>query len=408
MSEDRATARIGESAWLRMLQLSSIPSIELGRLASEVWGVASKRVGVAPVRPSPVSYSNIGEAMLDHTFTLAMNAMTGIPDRTQMERQRAEMRAAWGVFDERGWLDDPRGFHREPPPLRDWTLRDERTLLPSRTHFKRLSFASEYEPWQGIPGGERWQDRHHNRTSHAQVLEHKGRPRPWLVCIHGFGMGTPSVNFTGFAARWLHEELGLNVIFPTLPLHGLRTTSRVSGGDLLAPDYIALIHSFAQAVWDIRRTIGWIRARGGEQIGLYGLSLGGCNAAMVASIEDNLECVIAGIPVVDFPRVARDNAPWVVDWFHDRSNDWNLLSSTMRVVSPLGLQPRLPIERRFIFAGHADRVVPPHQARALWMHWNQPAIHWYPGGHVFGFMGRDVRDFVKDSLSQSGMLQADN
>lgn len=399
MSDARANARIGESTMLRLLQLTSIPSIEVGRLISEFWNV-----GVAPRRPSPLGYAKIGEAMLDHTFTLAMNALTGIPDRTQMDQQRSEMRAAWGLFDERGWLDDPRQFHRDPPRVEHWRLREEVALLPARFRFKSLSFASEYEPWPGIPGADRWFEREQNHTVHAHVLEHRGRPRPWLVCIHGFGMGTPAINFTGFAARWLHEELGLNLVFPTLPLHGLRGRSRVSGGELLAPDYLALLHSFAQAIWDIRRTIGWVRERGGRQIGLYGLSLGGCNAAMVASIESQLDCVIAGIPVVDFPRVARDNAPWVVDWYHDRSTDWNLLASTMRVVSPLSLQPLVPVERRFIFAGHADRVVPPHQARALWMHWQQPAIHWYPGGHVFGFMGQDVRDFVRGALSRSEML----
>jgi len=405
MSEARANARTGEATLLRMLQLSSIPSIEVGRLVSEFWGVARKSAGVAPVRPNPLGYSSIGEAMLDHTFTLAMNAMTGIPDRAQMELQRTEMREASGLFEQQGWLDEPRAFHRDPPAVRDWTLRNESAILPSRVRFQRLSFASEYEPWAGIPGSDRWLSRAANKTSHAYVLEHAERDRPWLVCIHGFGMGTPSVNFTGFAARWLHEELGLNLIFPTLPLHGLRGTGRVSGGELLAPDYIALIHSFAQAVWDIRRTISWIRARGAQRVGVYGLSLGGCNAAMVASIDDDLTCAIAGIPVVDFPRVARDNAPWVLDWYHDRGTDWNLLSSTMRVVSPLGMQPLLPVDRRFIFAGHADRVVPPHQARALWMHWNQPDIHWYPGGHVFGFMSRDVQEFVGRSLQQAGMLE---
>lgn len=401
MSDARANARIGESAMLRLLQLTSIPSIEVGRLIAEVWNA-----GVAPVRPNPPGYAKIGEAMLDHTFTLAMNAMTGIPDRAQMDRQRAEMRTAWGLFEARGWLDDPQSFHSEPPPLDDWSLADERALLPARLHFKRLSFASSYAPAAGLPGADRWMARECNRTAHAHVLEHRGRPRPWLVCIHGFGMGSAAIDFAGFAARWLHEELGLNLVFPTLPLHGRRGRGRVSGGELLAPDYLALIHSFAQAIADIRRTIGWIRARGGEQIGLYGLSLGGCNAALVASIEAGLECVIAGIPVVDFPRVARDNAPWVLDWYHEQSTDWNLLGSTMRVVSPLAMQPLVPVERRFIFAGRADRVVPPHQARSLWMHWQQPEIHWYPGGHVFGFMGSDVRTFVRDALSVSDMIAA--
>ncbi len=402
-----ATANVRESSWLRMLQLSSIPTIEMGRLLGEVWNVAQRNSGLMPVRPNHLTYAGVAEAMLDHTFTLTMNALTGIPDREQMDRQRAEMRAVWGLLEEAGWLDDPASFHQDPPPVSDWTEDRESTRIPSRFEFSRISFDSEYQPRAGMPGTDRWMERHANRTHHAYVLEHEdGGDRPWLVCIHGFGMGSPAVNFAGFGAQYLHHTLGLNLIFPTLPLHGLRSSTSVSGGDLLHPDYVGLLHSFTQAIWDIRRTIQWVRAGGGEKIGLYGLSLGGCNSALVASLEKDLSCVIAGIPVVDFTRVARSNAPWVVDWYHSGSTDWNLMSSVMRVVSPLALEPRLERDRRFIFAGRADRVVPPDQARSLWTHWGQPDIHWYPGGHVFGFMTAEVRRFVEESLYQSDMVAA--
>ncbi len=400
-----ATRGTNESTWLRALQLSSIPSIELGRLMSEVWSVAQGYGGWMPVRPNHLSYSRIGEAMLDHTFTLAMNALTGIPDREEMELQRTEMRQAWGLFERRGWLDDPEAFHLEPPPVEDWEQAEEQSMVPSPLTYRRISFASDYQPDPEMPGARRWLRHRNNRTHHAYVLEHDdGLDRPWLVCIHGFGMGTPAINFTGFAANWLHNELGLNLIFPTLPLHGLRGDATVSGGNLLRPDYLGLVHCFAQSVWDIRRTIQWARDRGAEQIGLYGLSLGGCNSALVASLEPDLDCVIAGIPVVDFTRVARGNAPWVVDWYHGKSTDWELMKSVMQVVSPLSFRPQLERDRRFIFAGRADRVVPPDQARALWNHWEQPDIHWYPGGHVFGFMTAGVRHFVEESLFQADML----
>ena len=45
----------------------------------------------------------------------------------------------------------------------------------------------------------------------------------------------------------------------------------MSGSELLAPDYLNLLHTFAQAVWDVRRVLDWVRPRGAVGIGLYGL-----------------------------------------------------------------------------------------------------------------------------------------
>jgi len=72
------------------------------------------------------------------------------------------------------------------------------------------------------------------------------------------------------------------------------------------------------------------------------------------------------------------------------------------VVSPLALDPRVPTQRRFIFAGTADRVARPDQARALWRHWDRCAIHWFPGGHVAAQWSPTVWPFVLDALE--GML----
>ena len=81
---------------------------------------------------------------------------------------------------------------------------------------------------------------------------------------------------------------------PCLPLHGPRSTGRISGAELISPDYVTLIHFFAQAVWDVRRCIDWVRQRDAPAVGLQGISLGGYNVALVSSFEPNLDCVIAG------------------------------------------------------------------------------------------------------------------
>ncbi len=137
----------------------------------------------------------------------------------------------------------------------------------------------------------------------AYRLEHPGEPRPWVVCVHGFAMGDPAINFSGFGARWLHEELGLNVAFSVLPLHGPRASGRMSGGEMIVADYVNAVHVFAQAVWDARRPIHWLRDdRDAEGIAVYGISLSGYTASLLAGIEEGLDCVIAGSPRGRFPR----------------------------------------------------------------------------------------------------------
>ena len=74
-----------------------------------------------------------------------------------------------------------------------------------------------------------------------------------------------------------------------------------------------------------------------------------------------------------------------------------------RPVSPLALAPRLPRERRFIYAGIADRLVRPDQPSALWRHWDRPEIHWFSGGHVLGTRKPSVTPFLVRALCQAEM-----
>ena len=72
-----------------------------------------------------------------------------------------------------------------------------------------------------------------------------------------------------------------------------------------------------------------------------------------------------------------------------------------RVVSPLAMGCRVPFDRRFIFAGLADRMSTFGHARRLWLHWGQPAWTTYAGGHVGFYWSGAVKRFVDDALSAS-------
>jgi hypothetical protein len=62
------------------------------------------------------------------------------------------------------------------------------------------------------------------------------------------------------------------------------------------------------------------------------------------------------------------------------------------------LEPRVPREHLALFAGVADRLVPPDQVRDLWRHWGRPPIVWYQGAHVTFMLDPRVRRLVDATL----------
>jgi hypothetical protein len=187
-------------------------------------------------------------------------------------RVTAEVDEGLGLYQARGWLDDPASFHAEPPAIGAY---GETEGFVRGVPFRRLRFESGYRPWPGEPGGARWLGYRPNRTAHVRLFQHHGPPRPWVVCVPGYRMGDPRIDWVGFGIGWLYRTLGLNVAIPVMPFHGERRCGRRGGDGYLAGDVLDTIHAQAQAVWDIRRLVRWLRASGAPGIGLYGVSLGG-------------------------------------------------------------------------------------------------------------------------------------
>jgi dienelactone hydrolase len=320
---------------------------------------------------------------------------------TEHERVLREVHEARQLFGDRGWLEHPAEYHETPPPLTDPRIRKAKVF---NLEYEHIEFESAYEPRTVEPGRDRWLSRIANRTAHAWVLRHTAEPRPWLICIHGYEMGLPGLDLLAFRAARLHSEYGLNVALPVLPLHGPRRYGR-SGEGFLAGEFLDTIHAEAQAMWDIRRLLSWIRRQSPPRVGVYGLSLGGYNTAMLASLESDLACAIAGIPATDFSRLAwRHGARLQILYAERRGLVHDEVSQVMRVVSPLALRPQVPKERRFLFAGVADRLVPAEQVRDLWRHWDRPRIVWYQGAHLTFRMHPEVNRLLRDALRECNLV----
>jgi dienelactone hydrolase len=249
--------------------------------------------------------------------------------------------------------------------------------------YQRLRYPSGFIPEPLLPGADRWVSHERNRECAAWMMRHDQPGRPWLLCIHGYRMGFPLADFRLFEPKHLHHKLGLNLLMPILPLHGPRRLGWQSGDYYLDGDLLELLHAETQALWDLRRAIAWIRTQDpAARIGVLGYSLGGYNASLLATHEPGLDFVVAGIAVADFVPLLWGHLPAPHRaYFEAHGLNDERLRTLLHVVSPLACAPQLPAERLHLFAGSADRVVPPDQPLRLAKHWGRP-IEWYQGGHL--------------------------
>lgn len=351
-----------------------------------------------PNVPSPSPRSPYGARVaLDDAIVCMMTSMTPLPSQGDLRAAANESRQAVELLEANNWSGNPAAFHASPPPLSD--VHATRRKLGGM-QVEHINFESGYEPVAGFPGRDRFLSHRNNRTCHAWIARHD-TPGPWLVCVHGFGMGVPSRDIPTFRTSQLHS-LGLNVALIALPMHGPRSSPGFNGKAFIGLSPVDFVLTESQSIWDLRRLLGWIRTQGATRIGLHGISLGGYTSALLAGLEDGIECVIAGVPPSDliatglhfscsYDRRLADAAG--VDYERDRA-----LHS---VVSPLTVTPRMPREQRFIYAATGDRFVAVEQVKRLWEHWEQPRISWCTGGHVSALMQRAPRTLVDEVASTS-------
>jgi hypothetical protein len=146
-----------------------------------------------------------------------------------------------------------------------------------------------------------------------------------------------------------------------------------------------------------------VQAQGAPGVALYGISLGAYVASLLTGLVDGIDTVVAGVPVVDFPKMFRSQSPHHVRL---RAVEHEILDGNAeivhRVVSPLSFPPKVAADRRFIFAGLGDRMAPPSQAHALWRHWERPETFWYGGNHVGYLWSKQVTTFLNGCLASVG------
>jgi dienelactone hydrolase len=390
--------------WLGFFATLGLVALAAAAFVASGWTAQRREPAIERVPEPPLDLTLAVKVGFDQLALASIVATRPGSFARDVGRVASEVREARDLFERSGWLEKPVSYHETPPLLESPRLRWRRSLGIS---FEHLSFESGYQVHPGEPGAERYAAYRANQEAHAWVLR-RGESRPWLVCIHGYGMGAPGTDLYAFEARRLHFELGLNLLFPILPFHGPRKLGWRSGDGFLNGDFLDTIHAEAQAMWDIRRLLSWLRGTGATQIGVYGLSLGGYNTALLAGLDSGLACAIAGIPAADFARLIERIAPHQTLREVERLGfEWRMMREALSVVSPLAIKPLLDRDRLSIFAGTADHLVPADQVRDLWKHWGEPRIAWYPGTHLSFPREPSVRFLIADALRHGGLVDGD-
>ena len=375
------------------------PFTKAGGYYARSWGayLGGGRSDLPLARPT---LSLATHALRDELVLVGLLWRRPLSDPAEYERINGEVSEAVAFYRRHGWLDDPHGFFSAPETPTDVTIRS--VTHRGRTH-ERMSFDSGYVPHAGEPGAGRWTGYTGNHREYALMLRHP-EPRPWLVCVHGTEMGRAGMDLTLFRAWHLHEDLGLNVILPVLPMHGPRARGLPKGAVFPGEDVMDDVHGTAQSVWDVRSVLAWIREQQPDaRIGLNSISLGGYIAALVASLDEDLTCAILGVPPSNLVELLGRHSGLTHD--DPRRLTLELARPIGQMVSPLSMTPLVPRPGRFIYAGVADRIVHPReQVMALWNHWERPDIGWYRGGHTGFFEARPVQRYVDAALVQSGLV----
>ncbi len=320
---------------------------------------------------------SLASAAFDRAVTLAVQAATddGPPlDQRAEERARLLERMATHYSSlERAH------FHLAPLAIEP-VVRNAGELVRGLSMLD-VSWPSRYEPY--LPElSERYLRTRENSLGALRLFT-RGTPRPLVLILHGYMTGNFAFEQRVWPITWF-DSLGLDVGLFVLPFHGRRADpSRRGRPEFPGKDPRFANEGFRQAMLDLRSALAWLRERGHPRIGLLGMSLGGYTAALVATLDSQIDFLVPIVPLASladfaFEQGALSPAPELA------AREQLLLDDIHRLVSPLRAPSLIGPERVLVIGARADRITPVAHARRVATHFGAP-LHTWHGGHLLQF-----------------------
>jgi pimeloyl-ACP methyl ester carboxylesterase len=234
---------------------------------------------------------------------------------------------------------------------------------------------------------ERYLSRVENRTVVARMHLHRTPAKVAFVFVHGYLGGHWLLEERKFPFR-AYAQQGVDVAMPLLPFHALRADPSHQGAPLFpGHDPWITVEAFRQAIFDLRATVAFLRARGAEKVALLGMSLGAYLSALLATLDADLAGVCALTPLAALADVAYANGE--LGRGEEAANLRDRVDHLLRVVSPLARAPKVPKERLWVIGAEGDRITPLDQAERLAAHWGIELTR-IEGSHIVPFGRKDA------------------
>lgn len=221
-----------------------------------------------------------------------------------------------------------------------------------------------------------------NNTVHCEYYRPEAPGRhPGVVVLHILGGDFP------LARLFCHSlaQNGVAALFVKMPYYGPRRDPN-SNRRMVDLDPRRTVQGMTQAVLDIRRATAWLAARGeidAEQLGIFGISLGGITGALAAGAEPRLRNVcllLAGGDIGkiawESPEAAKARRAWLA-----QGGTKQEFYDTVRVIDPVQYAANVRGRRILMINATDDEVVPRACTDSLWRAFGEPPIEWYSGGH---------------------------
>ena len=196
---------------------------------------------------------------------------------------------------------------------------------------------------------------------------------------------------------------GVAALFLKMPYYGPRRDAQ-SSARMVSSDIHATVAGMRQAVLDIRQATAWLGSReevDPDQLGVFGISLGGITGALAATAEPRLANVclmLAGGDVGQVAWASRELAPLRSRWQAEGRSKEEFFA-LLKTVDPVTYARSVPGRRILLINASHDELIPRACTESLWRAFGQPPIVWLEAGHysamayLFNGLNRVARFF---------------
>ncbi len=241
-----------------------------------------------------------------------------------------------------------------------------------------------------------------NNTIHCEYFRSlRGGQRPAVIVLHILGGDFP---LSRLFCNTLAQH-GVHALFLKMPYYGPRRDPN-SRRRMVSNDPQETVAGMTQAVLDVRYATAWLASRSevnAQQLGVFGISLGGITGALAATAEPRIKNVcllLAGGSIAQAGWDSKQTRPLREQWLA-QGKTREEFEDILRVVDPVTYAASARGKRILMLNATDDEVIPRACTDALWTALGQPKIKWYSGGHfsvarhLFGALWQVGRFFAE-------------